>query len=54
MEESHRIHKDVTWGWVALVPPALSAIRRALVAALPPRDRVTTPWSLRASRDWTA
>ncbi|MGA0543745.1 hypothetical protein ACO2Q1_00565 [Brevundimonas sp. VNH65] len=54
MEEAHRIHKDVAWGWVAALQPLPAALGRAIRGVLPPRDRVTTPWSLRASRDWTA
>lgn len=54
MEEAHRIHKEVAWGWVSALPPLAAALRQAIVRILPPRDRVTTPWNLRASRDWTA
>ena len=54
MEDAHRIHKDVAWGWVAALIPLAAALVRAVKAQIPPRDRVTTPWSLRASRDWTA
>ena len=54
MEEAHRIHKDAAWGWFVVIPPVAAAVRRAVVAALPPRGHVVTPWSVRASRDWTA
>ncbi len=54
MEETHRIHKDVAWGWLALARKAARAARARLSAVLPPRDRVVTPWSLRAPRDWSA
>ena len=54
MEEAHRIHKEVAWGWMALMPPLIRAARDAIVASLPPRGRVVTPWSLRARNDWSA
>lgn len=54
MEEAHRIHKDVAWGWMALMPGLLRVGRDGIVKALPPRDRVVTPWSLRARNDWSA
>ena len=54
MEEAHRIHKDVAWGWTSLVGRFLRNVRAEIAAALPPRGRVVTPWSLRAHDDWTA
>ena len=54
MEEAHRIHKDVAWGWMALLPPLIRAVRDGIANILPPRDRVVTPWSLRAPHDWSA
>lgn len=54
MEEAHRVHKDVAWSWVKLAVAAARSARTKALAGLPPRDRVVTPWSPRATRDWSA
>jgi len=51
VEEMHRTHKEVTFGWFAIV---LDALDRSRSRAPRTPSGVVTPWSANAPRGWSA
>ena len=49
MEEAHRVHKDIEWGWMALFVSAAARLRRRK-----PRVDAVTPWSRHSPTGWSA
>ncbi|GAA0645013.1 hypothetical protein GGR12_002962 [Brevundimonas lenta] len=51
MEEMHRTHKELTWGWAALLDDWRKSRTRQRVR----RTRtVVTPWSTHSPNGWSA